>query len=575
MSKIIYVVNRKEIISDSEVNQISKICNTITANNIKASSAKTFKDDKIAYGLSNPSNLIEMNSSNIFFGQSFGSLKNWDKLDEPSPDGNYVIFRTDEKKIQIISDILGSKALWYYFDDKKFIASTSQRAIIQYLGNFEFNKRIIPWMLCNGLLGPGESWDANLSLLPPDSVLTLDRNTWMTTINSNPVSFKPNNKLDRINQEEFNNLVQSVLSELKLDYSKWKITLSGGYDSRGILYSLKRKDCNNVTINSLTWGLDKNQSIPGNDAFIAKKIADKLEIRHSFFQTDFSTDESLDNIITRFLENGEGRIDHIGGYMDGFKIWKTLFESGVGGIIRGDEAFGSYNFISEYHLKNFIGLTLPEDYENLKSEIFFSEFNVRYPEQLKQKSTESTDAWRDRLYQQYLIPIFLSALEDIKQPYLEQINPLLSRRIIHFVRELPDHLRTEKKIFKNYVNHFKPSFKYARAPAIESKVEIFRDKSMVKLITTELESNTANLIFSEKFIKTVLSQIQMKSGENNKSGSLISNLKSLIPKEIKKRILKELFTAKIDMNKVAFRMFLIVRMYKLLNKDSKVLSNMR
>ena len=47
-----------------------------------------------------------------------------------------------------------------------------------FLGNFDFDKRTIPWMLSTGTLGPFYSWDKRISLLPPDSSITLNKNNW-------------------------------------------------------------------------------------------------------------------------------------------------------------------------------------------------------------------------------------------------------------------------------------------------------------------------------------------------------------------------------------------------------------
>ena len=73
---------------------------------------------------------------------------------------------------------------------------------------------------------------------------------------------------------------------------------------------------------------------------------------------------------------------------------------------------------------------------------------------LLQRSGESLTVWRDTLYHEYRIPVYLAALGDLKLPYVEQMNPLLSRKILTVFRCFPDHLRkgkvsVQKDCYKN------------------------------------------------------------------------------------------------------------------------------
>jgi asparagine synthetase B (glutamine-hydrolysing) len=569
MSKIIYVLFKNRKSENRFRDKIQRICNNLNPENIKAVQSKIGGYDGVLWGISNPNENIQINENNILFGQAFGTSKNWNELGSEKPDGNYAIFRADDSKFEIVSDILGTKSIWYFKNDEIFISSSSQRAIIQFLGKFNFNEKTIPWMVSNGLLGPGQSWDKNISLLPPESILILDRNNWRLSLNTQEIIFKPNQNTDKENFELFNSTLTSVFNKMSLDYSKWNLTLSGGYDSRGILFGLPRRDDKGNLIKTLTWGLESALDNPDNDASIAKKLADKLEIPHRYYSTDTSSKVPLNTVLDRFLKNGEGRIDHIGGYMDGFAIWKNLFESGVKGIIRGDEVFGSYNFVSEFHMKKFMGLSVPNDYENLNKIKYFRNNNAVLPENFRKKDWETSEMWRDRLYHSHLVPTFLSALEDLKQPYLEQVNPLLSRKIVSLIREIPDHLRTEKKIFKKYVNSYHTTIKFANSPAIESMKDIFRQNEMVQMVKEELNSPMAKSIFSQDLLSYVLENMTTSHNKNQNHKNLIRRLKRMIPKRIKKRLLKETFTPNADMNMVGFRLFMITKMHKLLLKDSK------
>ena len=72
------------------------------------------------------------------------------------------------------------------------------------------------------------------------------------------------------------------------------------------------------------------------------------------------------------------------------------------------------------------------------------------PDGLQQGAGESLETWRDRLQQQFRVPFVLGALSDLKLPYVEIINPLLSDSIVDFIRQLPDALRTNKVLLRRF-----------------------------------------------------------------------------------------------------------------------------
>src|SRR5690606_17840815 len=128
--------------------------------------------------------------------------------------------------------------------------------------------------------------------------------------------------------------------------------------------------------------------------------------------------------------NGEGRTDNVSAYMDGFAVWKNFQEHGIQGVIRGDEGFGWTYCNSSFSVRWTIGLKLCSDIENLKCVDGFGFPKQIIPEHLQQRSGEEIADWRDRLYHEYRLPIFLAALSDLKLSYVEVCNPLLFKGII-------------------------------------------------------------------------------------------------------------------------------------------------
>ncbi|MCH6545042.1 MAG: hypothetical protein IH796_03475, partial [Deltaproteobacteria bacterium] len=65
------------------------------------------------------------------------------------------------------------------------------------------------------------------------------------------------------------NIIGISVGKMQFDYSKWVLTLSGGYDSRRLLYLLPNPE----NIKTITWGLESSLGKKGNDATIAHDVA--------------------------------------------------------------------------------------------------------------------------------------------------------------------------------------------------------------------------------------------------------------------------------------------------------------
>ena len=159
-------------------------------------------------------------------------------------------------------------------------------------------------------------------------------------------------------------------------------------------------------------------------------------------------------------------------------------------------------------------------------------------------------------------------MSDLKLGYVEQITPLLSRRINTALLSLPENLRANKFLFKKIVDEFKPKIKYAKKGATASPKSILESEKIVAIMKKEMDSDYAQSIFSKDLLEYVLKSMKIeKNREGRKSNKkiLIAFLKSIVPYSVKYRILsvrKQL----ININVLAFRIFMIIYMHKLLNQ---------
>ena len=360
------------------------------------------------------------------------------------PDGTFALFRGDATCIELVTDIVASRTVWYFLDDSRFIASTSQRAILSLVGSFQFDSRVIPWMLSTGTLGPLGGWDRRLRRLGGDASVTLDRNSWTLVTKSSDVSFSAAPGSDDEHERGLRETLEDAVAPLRFDGSEWALPLSGGYDSRSLLCLLGKAH----DLRTVTWGLKASIEQPANDAYIARQLAAHYRLRHDFFPTDISSAESVETVFDRYLLCGDGRVDNISGYADGLNLWASMSGVGFAASFEAMKAsagspstilpmFGSLSVFP-------CGRTLRISSRSNTSTCHATRCLMNLHNARPNHSTRGVTAYTT-------VPDsgVIAALNDVKAPYVEIVNPLLHRRIVHRVRQLPDRLRTGRNCSGN------------------------------------------------------------------------------------------------------------------------------
>ena len=497
----------------------------------------------------------------------------WNTPLEEYPDGSYAIFRADSCHVELVSDVVGSRTIWYHKDDEVFVASTSQRAIVMFLRSYVFDERVIPWVLSNGFLGPSHGWDRRVARVPPDTALVLDRDTWALSSTSGSVRFCA---LD-VSEEEHETLVRKALvqtfADLSVSEGHWVLPLSGGHDSRAILGFLQHASNSELPIETVTWGLESSRDRRHSDAWVARRVAAAFGVSNDFYHTDISA-ESIRGLFTRFLMVGEGRVDHIAAYMDGFSVWKALYENGVTGILRGDEAFGLKAVSSELTVRLTVGLALCSDYPNLRHHKNLGIEDQVIPQLFLRREGESLSTWCHRVYLGYRIPVLYAAWADLKLSYVEQICPLLSRGILERVMEMPDHLRTDKALFRKIVASSGPKVEFARASAIASMGEILGRRDVVDCLKEELSTTQARSILPQEFLDCLIRGLRVTAGGSARKGRTVkARATAIVPRSVKNMLHDSVGMNSIDGNILAFRAYMLCRMVEILNADAAAYNN--
>jgi len=562
LSKFIFIC-QKNVTDERET--VEKICNNIKPDNLDPNKPIVIKntDDKITLGIFNPNESNLINGINICLG--YVDTDEWYKVGSEVPDGNFALVRSNSDYVELISDIVASRTIWYVHTDEYFIASTSQRMLVSYLGSYTPNDEVISWMLSTGTLGCGLSWDKRIKCIPGDSRLTLNRSTWELNLVTEDIEFREEKASYSSHKTKLEKAIRNNITNMNIDFSHWALPLSGGYDSRGILLNLKRGS----ELKTLTWGLESSINESGSDAYVAKQLSEKMNLEHRYYHTDLSPNEDIQVIFERFLKIGEGRTDNIGGYLDGFNIWNILYNDGIQGVIRGDEGFGWVPVKTEAEALSKNGIMFMDEYDNLKSLLHELPVN-KLPEHLQKRENESLEGWRDRLYHQFRIPTVLSALNDLKLSHVELINPLLSKEILLSARTLPDKLRTDKRLFKEIVDSFKVDVPYAKFGSNMGIKSIFKQDNVVSEIKKELQLSSLLPKQLIDFITDKMQSVDSQKKVLSKKEKMVRNVKASMPAFVKD-FLKRNIPTNIDVNMLGFRAYIIVKMNEILISDANLI----
>jgi hypothetical protein len=571
MAKIILLCKKDRKTDSSFIQDIRTLFRRLCPDNISPRQPLVIQEEGIAIGIFNPSPDLPVQNNSVCMGRLFPSRTDWWKPRAEIPDGTFALFRTDKDTVEVASDMLGTRTVWYVQTKDLFAASTSQRAIVFFLEEYRPNIDVYAWMLSSGTLGPGLSWDSRIKCLKGNSRLVLDRSSWKLALYEKKVLFNPVDATAKEHENRVKDALQDVFDSIDIDLRRWILTLSGGIDSRAILLFLKDRK----NVKCITWGLRSSLKDSKSDAYIARSVAEHFGLAHEFLETDTS-DEPFVSILGRFLTAGEGRIDNIAGYMDGFRIWKHLFESGNDGILRGDVAFGNRPVSMPRDVYKNVGLDILSDFDNLAPvRDVINATNQRRPSWLEKSDSENLEKWRDRLNAEFETPVVFAALNDLKLSYVETISPFLSRRIADQVRQLPDSLRTDKFLFKKIVKSLNPGIPFAQHRAVALTSDCLRSQSAVEFIMDELNSYRTRSLFPEmlvQFMRQNTKTSQIAASTRAKSSPLLDLLRQMVPKRIRRWRKTRVLKRNLDINTLAFRACLIGRMTGILSEDAKTRS---
>ena len=515
----------------------------------------------------NPVPGIAVRDEGVCLGRIFGPPGEWSTTGAPAPDGNFAIMRHDRRTVEVLTDILATRQLWYVHTPELFAASTTQRALIMLLRSFDLDEETVAWMVASGHLAC-RSWDGRLRLLPGDARLTLDRERWTVQIHERPADRSVPGVSDAEHIDRLEQAILATCARLDLPPDQWVLPLSGGLDSRMLLIGLARAD---QRPRCVTWGLRASLLDAENDAFIARELAGRYGCQHEYCCTDEAC-ESIETAMRRFIATSEGQTRDFNGYTDGLATWKAFFEGGVAGVIRGDEpGLGYFTcYDSEEQILRRQQLTLVSDYPEGHPIHRLGLAGQHLGARRERRESENLASWSIRLNEESYSPSTIAPLNTIKAAYVEIVNPLQSRLVTEAARQLPDHLRRGRASLTAIVRRTGPDIPLAKRGALGTTPAFYADEGGMRAMTAALSADAAELVFSRPALDVVLEGLRAALPVPPHHGSPKRWIKAAVPKRVVEKV-RPVWPLRLGPRELAFRTYLAVRAASMLAGDAEVL----
>ena len=512
--------------------------------------------------LTGPNRAVAVAGCSARLGAFTGPAPDWHRPGTPEPDGSYAMVRSDPGTAEAWCDEAGSRTLWYVFDPSRLLVSTSQRALVCLLQGLDWNPAAFAWFLSSGNLGPTEAWDRRIRRLPRGAHLILDRGRWALDLHTRPVRFAPRRMDATEAAEGLREVLMRVFRNDDLLPPTWVLALSGGHDSRFLLTALCQRG---VRPRTVTWGMADSRTQPGNDAYVAGQVARHFGLRNDYLVTETAEATPVE-LADAFLAAHGGTTDTLFPYLDKFKLWSGFAREGVDGILRGDAGFGTRPRSEEHH-RFAMGLVLLRDFLAPDDAEAVSDGRQELPESFRRQPGESLQGYGDRLNHSCMIPVQLAALNDVKAPYLEIVNPLLAGSVLAYVRQMPDRQRALRVCYSRVAESLSPAIPYASLAADDSRNGFLGEQPFRAWIAGELEGDFCRRALPERLRLAWRNAAGSHTTPLLQSRSTRAALKRLLPGSWVRTLQGILPPASPSARDLAFRCALASRLERLLQAD--------
>jgi len=526
---------------------------------------KLVDEGGLSLAVISPNEGVALHGTSLCLGTILDTPGEWWRPGSAPPDGSYALIRCSTDEVEIVADIAASRTVWYYHDDDVFLASSSQRALVALLGEFQLEPTAVTWMVAAGSLGPLPSYDRRLRRVPPDGTLRLDRRAWRLESRSHWEPYEPEERSDAEHVRRLAEALVETCAYIAPDAGRWPILLSGGSDSRTILMGLLQAGAKPRCV---TWGLAASLQDDRTDPGVARRVAQTVGVPHEFFSLD-ACPTGATEALTRFVTLSEGQLPDFTGYMDGFATWETLVAQGCVGVVRGDNHGWGYlgEFTSDLDVRRHCGADLVSDYAPGHPIHRLGLPPSPFPEVLERQTGEDLLGYRDRLQHSFFIPAHISPLNQPKATYLEIVNPLQARRVADVVARLPERLRLHPGVLALVLGPHGPDA-MPFADREEGALQRFLAcAEMRHALADVLRFGTARSLFDAATLDGI-AQLLVSPPRLVGKAQARKALRAMVPQKLRK-LATPMTGTRLDARMMAFRMVLAARAVEVFEEASR------
>jgi hypothetical protein len=442
-----------------------------------------------------------------------GEQAPWWRFDDPVPDGSFALFRTEDFAIESVTDYTGSKTIWHArLACGGVVTSTCVELIVALLGDFSVDDRALGWFLSSGTCGPRRSWDKRIKPVPPNSRLSARKEGSTIEVREMPLE-RPQPRHEHVDAARLESELHRTMSNSCFGDKPWVLALSGGYDSRAILYGTRHIQ----DLTCVTWADEFLVDQPNSDLAIARLLAEKTGRKHLVKVIKRPADAAmLDQALRRFMRYCDGRVDNYLAYVDGMQIWDELSSSEAGGLLRGDELFGTAFALRAPQILKNMRLISFVDYARGDEQ---SDLAIRHdhttPADLSKRPGESAASWRWRLRADHEIPTVYAALNSIRGRFTEVSCPLLAGNLVRLAASMSSKDLDDKALFNQVVSGMFPDVPFASRLSILRRSDVLAIPEATELVLDHLGSAFARDVLGVECAQRVSEELTKL--DNNKS----------------------------------------------------------